>query len=440
MHIFFSYIGGGGISPLALIAKQAGYQVSGSDKKDSSPYIKLLRDRGIEHIGIGVSDQSIREAHERLPVDWYVYSSAVTKEFPDHPELAYCKAHGIKVTKRDELLNMILEEKKLKLIAIAGTHGKTTTTAMVVWLFKQLGLPVSYSVGAKITFGDMGHYDPSSQYFVYECDEFDRNFLAFSPHISLISGISWDHHEIFPTEDEYRQAFRDFIGKSRRTIVWREDHARLGLNQSPDYSILEADSPQIDTITLTGRYNRLDSWLAVNAVHEITGEPLDGLVEIAGRFPGVSRRMEKIVDNLYTDYAHTPEKITGAMSVASEMATAAAQKIVVIYEPLTNRRMHYTKDQHKAIFQGASKLYWVPSYLAREDPNSPVLSPAELIESLDEETKAIAEPAILDMDLKQKIEKHLADGQLVVCLSGGGGGSLDEWLRREFGRSSSSGG
>jgi UDP-N-acetylmuramate--alanine ligase len=118
------------------------------------------------------------------------------------------------------------------LIAIAGTHGKTTTTAIAVWLFKQLNMPVSYSVGAKISFGDMGAFDPSSKYFVYECDEFDRNFLAFHPYLSIISGVSYDHHEIFPTLENYQQAFRDFIGQSEWTIAWKQDANRLQLKRA----------------------------------------------------------------------------------------------------------------------------------------------------------------------------------------------------------------
>src|SRR5438270_5956992 len=136
------------------------------------------------------------------------------------------------MSKLDELLNKILEEKNLKLIAISGTHGKTTTTAMVVWLFKKLGVPISYSLGAKISFGDMGQYDPKSEFFVYECDEFDRNFLAFHPHLSIISGIAYDHHEIFPTEENYQAAFRDFIGQSEHVVIWQDDHDKLKLPTS----------------------------------------------------------------------------------------------------------------------------------------------------------------------------------------------------------------
>src|SRR5690606_3376497 len=132
-----------------------------------------------------------------------VFSSAVEKENPNHPELQYIAEHGIKSSKRDQLLNQLVKDKQLKLIGVAGTHGKTTTTAMMIWLMKSLGMPLSYSVGAKISFGDMGKYDPISEYFVLEADEFDRNFLSFSPYMAVISGIAYDHHEIYPSKEAY---------------------------------------------------------------------------------------------------------------------------------------------------------------------------------------------------------------------------------------------
>jgi UDP-N-acetylmuramate-alanine ligase len=94
--------------------------------------------------------------------------------------------------------------------------------------------------------------------------------------------------------------------------------------------------------------------------------------------------------------------------------------------------MHYTAKDHHSVFQGASAIYWVPSYLAREDPNQRVLKPEELIKNLNPDLQKIAKPAYMDSDLKKSIKKHLDAGDLVVAMSGGGGGSLDEWLRQEF--------
>jgi UDP-N-acetylmuramate--alanine ligase len=429
MHVYFSGIGGAGIGPLAQVALEAGYSVSGSDKQDSQ-YIQYLKKHGVTDIHIGQTRETIAAAHERRPIDWFVYTSALPLENPDAPELAYCAEQDIKTSKRDELLNQILADKKLKLIAIAGTHGKTTTTAMVIWLFKQLGLPVSYSVGAKLSFGDMGHYESGSEYFIYEADEFDRNFLTFEPFVSIITGVSWDHHEIFPTREDYQQAFKEFIDQSEWIELWQEDYDYLGLRPNDHYAVMDSADPDIDNIKLAGRYNRLDAWLAAKAVRQLSQKPLAEIISHINRFPGLSRRMEQIIPNLYSDYAHTPEKIRGAMSVAQEMAAETGQKIIIVYEPLTDRRQHHIIDEYKDCFGGASKLYWIPSYLAREDPTQRVIPPAELISHLDD--PSIAEPMERGAKLKHAIQKHLDAGGMVIGMAGGGGGSLDDWLRQEF--------
>lgn len=429
MHIYFSGIGGAGIGPLAQIALEAGYTVSGSDKQDSS-YLQYLKKHGIDDIHIGQDRAGIAAVHERQPIDWLVYTSALPLENPDAPELLFCSQQGIKISKRDELLNAILEEKGLKLIAVAGTHGKTTTTAMTVWLFQQLGIPLSYALPAKVSFGDMGHFDPQSEYFVYEADEFDRNFLAFEPHLSLITGVSWDHHEIFPTREDYQAAFREFMAQSQHCFLWQEDAAYLEIASGPTSTILNSGEPMINKLSIPGLYNRLDAWLVAQAVHYATRQPLETLLAHLNHFPGLQRRMEQIVPNLYSDYAHTPEKIRGAMSVATEMAADKGQDVIVVYEPLTNRRQHYMLNDYQDCFAGATQVYWVPSYLAREDPNQRIIPPAELITHLSDPT--IAVPAERNADLKRTIKAHLDKGDMVVGMAGGGGGSLDDWLRKEF--------
>ncbi len=230
MHIFFSGIGGTGIGPLAIVAKQAGYTVSGSDKQESL-YVDYLREHGITDISVGQTHESIAATHARQSIDWYVYSSAVAIEQPDAPEFQFCRENNIRMSKRDELLNEILTEKKLKLIAIAGTHGKTTTTAMTIWTLKQLGWDIGYILPAKSSFAEMGAFEEDAEYFVYECDEFDRNFLHFTPEYSIISGIDWDHPDIYPTRDSYYQAFSEFIKKSRYPLLWEDDAVKTGTNR-----------------------------------------------------------------------------------------------------------------------------------------------------------------------------------------------------------------
>lgn len=427
MHIYFSGIGGAGISPLAQIAHAAGYEVSGSDTQESS-YIDYLRAHGVSNIHIGQRYADIATVHAAAPIDWLVRSSAVPD---DSEELRFCHEQDIHTSKRDEFLNLLLEQQKLKLIAVAGTHGKSTTTAMTVWLMKQLGQPFSYLLPAKVSFGEMGEFAKGSKYFVYECDEFDRNFLAFEPEISLITGVSWDHHEIFPTREEYQSAFRDFIGQSEHTLLWQDDADYLNLEpDEANLMIFNSDDPEVHKIGLKGVYNRRDAWLAIQAVHMATGTPLEDLLGSMDNFPGLQRRMEQIAPNLYSDYAHTPEKIRGAMSVALEMAAESEQPVVVLYEPLTNRRQHYMMNDYRDCFAGAAQVYWLPSYLAREDPDQRVIPPEELIARLSDPT--IAVPADRDSRLKETIQHHLAKGDMVVGMAGGGGGSLDDWLRQEF--------
>ena len=428
MHIYFSGIGGTGIGPLALVAQQAGYTVSGSDKQESS-YITYLRKHGIESITIGQTYEDIAAAHGREAIDWYVYSSAVAIEQPDAPEFAFCRDHGIRMSKRDELLNEILQQKNLKLIAIAGTHGKTTTTAMTIWAMKQLGLPIGYILPAKSSFAEMGAYEHEADYFVYECDEFDRNFLHFNPHISLITGIDWDHPDIYPTREEYYQAFRDFIAQSARTVMWQSDATRIGGTAGDADTTLADEDAAIAQLHLAGEVNRRNAWQVAQALHDLLGEPLDQLREILERFPGVSRRFEQITPGLYSDYAHTPPKIRGALQLGHEVA---GENLVVVYEGLHNTRQHFIKNELTHLFDGVKQLYIVPSYLAREDSSLELLTPQKLKLLLSDETQALTKTEELDDRLKTAIQDHLNTGDTVLCLTAGGGGSLDEWLRVEF--------
>ncbi len=419
MHIYFSGIGGTAIGPLALIAKQAGYTISGSDKQDSQ-YINYLKKHGISQIHISQTKEQIEKVHQKQPIDWFVYTSALPLENPNAPELLFCKEHNVKTSKRDELLNQIIKDKKLKMIAIAGTHGKTTTTAMAIWLLKRIGLPISYSVGAKISFGEMGQYVADSKYFIYEADEFDRNFLHFKPFISIISGIDYDHPDIYPTREDYYEAFNIFLNQSQNIVAHANDMIKIGRK-------IQNEQVDLNKIKLIGEVNRKNAQLVVEAVSKISDEPINSLITKINQFPGVSRRFEQITNNLLSDYAHTPEKIKGALQIASEVA---GKNVVVVYEGLHNTRQHFIKNELKNLFDDVKKLYIVPSYLAREDKSLELLTPEKLVKLT--ANSGNATPMKLDNNLKTTISKHLNNGDLVLCLTAGGGGSLDEWLRLNF--------
>jgi UDP-N-acetylmuramate--alanine ligase len=431
MHIYFSGIGGAGLSPLAMLAQDCGFEVSGSD------VVKSLSTQEVEKRGIPITiNQSLEEIsalHARRPIDWIVYTSALS---PDHPHCVFAKTYGIKLSKRHDLINLIIKEKNLKLIAVAGTHGKTTTTAMLTWMFKQLHIPVSYSIGSNITFGPAAKYEERSKYFVYEADEFDKNFLNFTPEISVITSLDYDHRDTYPHQEDYKKAFYTFIKQTQGLVcAWKEDvqdiistehdfTARLYLPKKSD----EMNQTYLSKITLPGKHNRENGFLAISAISTITTTDSLELSQVLSTFPGTQRRMEKLSPNFYSDYAHHPMEIKATLQLARELiqTTSPTSKLIAVYQPHQNIRQHEPQVQegYKTCFDAADKIYWLPTYLSREDKELEII-PAEKLASL-VESKAQVELADLTPELHQKIAAHLYHGDVVVLM---GAGSIDAWGR-----------
>lgn len=417
MHIYFSGIGGVGLGPLAEIALDAGYDVSGSDAADSL-MIQELKKRGVS-ISIGQNTQAIASVHEEKPIDWIVYTAALPA---DHPDLIFAHQHNIKATKRDELLAFIIKEKDLKLIAIAGTHGKTTTTAMVVWLCKRLNIPVSYSIGSQITFGPSGLYDPASKYFVYECDEFDRNFLHFYPFLSLFVSYDYDHPDTYPTQTDYDQAFIQFLKQSQRVFSWSNEKVSNLTTNMEQVTLFDPNKVKRDELDLPGLHNRQNGYLATMAVADISGESFRDVAQKLHDFPGTARRFEKLSDNLYSDYAHHPSEIAATLQLAKELSDS----VVIVYQPHQNSRQYEIKKEYAQCFEGAKKVYWLPTYLSRENKELDLLPPEEL-------AKEITDIPVMYVDLNnslwENIEQERHNGSLVIIM---GAGSVDNWVRQKL--------
>jgi UDP-N-acetylmuramate--alanine ligase len=420
MHIYFSGVGGFAIGPLAILALETGHTVSGSDLKQSE-MLSFLRDRGAR-MHIGQDGTQIANEHIQQPIDWFVHSSAITDT---HPELIFAREHGIKISKRSELINQILKEKNLRLLAISGTHGKTTTTAIAIWLFVQLGIPVSYSLGSTISYGLPAHYEPGSEYFVYECDEFDRNFLDFYPSMSAISSLSYDHADTYPNQADYDYAFTDFVKQSTKTIMWQSTADHLNMADQTQVDILSERDPSLQFIQLPGKHVRRNAWLAAQLV--MRTQPAirqSDIFEALARFPGVSRRFEKLGENLYTDYAHHPDEIAATLQLAHEVN----KNVVVVYQPHQNVRQHEIMSEYgyAECFESAKQTYFLPTFLSREDTELPVLSQQELIDATSEKSAVVA--AQMDEDLWEAIQKHREAGDLVLIMSAG---DMDHWLRQK---------
>lgn len=418
MRIYFSGVGGVGIGPLLLIARDMGHEVLGSDAV-SSRLTELIAAKGIP-ITTDQSGQQLRDEYSKAPLDWFIHTAALP---PEHPELKAAQELGIKISKRDELLKQLIQDKGLKLIAVSGTHGKTTTTGMLVWLLEQLSIPVSYSIGTAISFGESGSYDPASEYFVYEADEYDRNFLQFSPYVSVIPAVDYDHPDTYPTAEDYINAFAEFIAGSHCTYLWSRDAEKIG-NLPPGCVHTFGADTKLDDIRLAGEHNRKNAWLAVQVIHDLLPQtPLTKLYEHINNFPGTERRFEKLSDNLYTDYAHHPNEIRATIQLAKEVN----KNVIVVYQPHQNTRQHSIQKDYKEAFNGVQRIYWLPTYQSREDISLAILTPGQLIKNLAEPSKA--QPAELNEELKKAIDEHRAKGMLVLLMSAG---DLDTWARQHW--------
>ncbi len=411
MKIYISGISGTGMGPLALMAQGAGITVFGSDLAGGAVTNELVN-HGIQ-ICLGVQDGEFLKARVKNDgVDWFVHTSALPA---DHPELLMAKKLKLKISKRDELLNYLIKKLKLKLVAVAGTHGKTTTTAMIVWMARQLNIPLSYIIGTTLPFAEAGHYDPKSKYFVYEADEYDRNFLAFHPWLAVIPTVSYDHPDIYPTVEDYQEAFRQFESQSETVI----------------------HGDEIDSgLTLAGEARRYDATLALDVIQRIMPKP-KGLMKISAlqhrkllqlmnEFPGVGRRFEQVSEGYYSDYAHHPEEVAATVEIAIEEAEHRGLKgVVAVYEPHQNSRQVELVEEYAPVFNGLTKLYWVPTFLTRENPDLQVIKPEQFVAKL--ENKKVAEAAKLDDELAEKLLDWHKKGYLVLLMSAG---PADAWIRK----------
>jgi UDP-N-acetylmuramate--alanine ligase len=420
MNVYFSGIGGVGIGPLAEIARDAGHTIFGSDSVESL-VTKELRQQGVE-VNIGQDGTYLKAVHEATPLDWFVYTAALPET---HPELVLAKELGIRTGKRDEFLADFLEKHNLKLIAVAGTHGKTTTTGMTVWTFLQRGIPVSYSIGTTVSFGPSGKYDPNSEYFVYECDEYDRNFLHFNPYISLITSVDYDHPDTYPTEASYYDAFNQFIGQSKVVICWKKDVDTDALTTYGVLHIADQATRDVSFINLAGLHNRQNAYLVFSLFVDYLGAAgqEDDIVKILNAFPGTDRRFEKLSDNIYSDYGHHPEEIAATLQMARELS----EDVVLVYQPHQNWRQHSIRDQYTDQFEVARKIYWTPTYLTRENPDYPILEPEELTTNIT--NKDAITYTNLDDALWQDIIADRDAGSLILLM---GAGSIDAWVREKL--------
>ncbi len=409
MRVYFSGISGTGIGPLAEMAHEAGCSVCGSDLSRGAISAELEK-QGIE-CSFGAQDgQFLRKCHDDAPIDWFVYSSALPA---DHPELVAATELGIHCSKRDEFLADFIKQKDLKMIAIAGTHGKTTTTAMLVWAFLQLHIPCSYLVGTTLGWANGGNFDKNSKYFIYEADEYDRNFLAYEPYIAAITCVDYDHPDIYPTLADYQGAFTQFESQSKNVVK---------------------NTTISDEISLVGKLRKQDASIALAVLKMIRDEDTnincsdEEIITALNNFPGAGRRFEEIATGVFSDYGHHPNEIKATVAMAREFCEKGNfSGLAVVYQPHQNTRQHKVRGEYVDAFIGANKIFWLPTYLTREDPNLAIISPDEFIAEL--KNSEVAEAAEMNDELAITLQGLQKQGWIILLLSAG---PADAWFRKVF--------
>lgn len=360
-------VGGAGMSALATAALELGAEVSGSDR-DESPTIERLREVGID-VSIGHSAKNVPDGAE------VVFSTAVPK---DNPEIVAATEGGLSLLHRSELLAEMagLHE---TCVTVAGSHGKTTTTAMIAHALNQMGVDPSYFVGGDVRIeqrtgnahiGDGG-------IVVVEADESDGSFVRYSPNIAVVTNIEFEHPETWSGFDELLAAFGRHLAPAERVVVRLEQPRAEELDlgdravtfsvddPSADYFGRDIESPtdpsrgtsfvlggQRVELSVRGTHN-VENALAAIAALEALGHPPERSVPALSGFGGVARRLERIGTSdagaaVYDDYAHHPTEVRAALVTAREMAQGG--RVVVFFQPhLFSRTIAYRREFAEAL-------------------------------------------------------------------------------------------
>ncbi len=362
-HLHFIGIGGAGMSGLALVCRELGATVTGSDRADSS-YMERLRGAGIE-AAVGHDAANLPEGAE------VVVSTAIGE---DNPELALARERGATVTHRGELLAELCAEKRL--IAVAGTHGKTTTTAMLVWALRAIGADPAFFVGGEVPGLGVEGDDAANagwgegEWVVAEADESDASFLRLRPEIAVVTNVEMDHHTRWGSLAELHRAFREFLAPAEGVVAISADGSLDDLAEGKRTLGFDADSPGPADLPLAipGRHNLLNARAALAAI-ELVGLDVDAAAAALADFPGVRRRLELKGERngarIYDDYAHHPTEVRAALSALRELDP---ERLIAVFQPHLYSRTKALGEEFGAALALADEVAVLDVYPAREEP------------------------------------------------------------------------
>jgi UDP-N-acetylmuramate--alanine ligase len=372
-HLHFIGIGGAGMSGLALVCARLGATVSGSDRADSS-YTERLRGAGL--------DPAIGHDAANLPAGAEVVVSTAIGE--QNPELALARERGVEPIHRGALLAELCAEKRL--IAVAGTHGKTTTTAMAVWALRALGADPAFFVGGEVPGlgGDGAAANAGwgeGEWVVAEADESDASFLDLRPEIAVVTNVEMDHHSRWGSLAELHEAFERFAEPAPGVVlptaaVGPEDgtgaadplYGRIASGKRAERFSDEATGSPGLRLAVPGRHNRANARAALAALG-LAGFDVDAAAAALADFPGVHRRLElkgsRGGTRVYDDYAHHPTEVRAALSALRELEP---ERLIAVFQPHLYSRTKALATGFGAALALADEVAVLDVYPAREEP------------------------------------------------------------------------
>ncbi len=378
--VYFLGIGGIGMSALARYFHSLGYSVAGYDRTPSP----LTRQMESEGMAIHYEDNP-----NLLPalIDFVVYTPAVPSNLMEFEAL---RQRNLSVMKRAEALGKITEGHFT--IAVAGTHGKTTTTAMVAHILNQCGMGTTAFIGGIANnFGSNLLLSKEEEYvIVVEADEYDHSFLRLHPDLSIINSIDADHLDIYGDRQHLVQGFNDFAQLTERNVIVKEGLAveawnkvSFGFGEGNDYRIEKMGSNRgitqfvilcegqgfFVTLPLAGDHNMLNATAAFAAARKV-GIPGADIAEALSTFKGVKRRFDIRVNSekhcYIDDYAHHPEEIRSCLTAVRD--SFAGKRITLVFQPHLFSRTRDFMDEFASVLALADDLILLDIYPARELP------------------------------------------------------------------------
>jgi UDP-N-acetylmuramate--alanine ligase len=445
--IHFVGIGGIGMSGIAEVMHQLGYSIQGSDQSESY-VVEKLRKAGIP-VAIGHSADNLGDAAV------IVVSTAISR---GNPEVEAAIERRLPIVKRSEMLAELMRMQKT--IAVAGTHGKTTTTSMVAAMLDAGGMdPTVINGGIINRYGSNARLG-KSDWMVVEADESDGSFLRLDGTIAVVTNIDPEHLEHWGSFEDVKRAFCQFIEnvpfyglavlcvdhpevqsilgriQDRRIVTYgfsaladlrAENVQPNGLGSSFDAVVFERDGERRTIegihVPIPGRHNVQNALAAVAVALEL-GIPDDQIITGFERFEGVKRRFTKVgeIDGaaVIDDYAHHPVEIRAVLAAARETTEG---RVIAVMQPHRYTRLQSLMDDFQAAFNDADMVFVAPVYAANEEPIEGVNSEA-LVEGLRAHghrmVKAVSDP----QDLAATLRDIAAEGDTIICM---GAGDITKW-------------